>query len=154
MESYGTVAALVVAMALTSGCGASRSGSGSADGAVRSPFEEQVDSGAMLFADNCARCHGAAGEGTERAPRLVGLAEGALPLDPPATATVRTTQFVTVGDVATFAATNMPADAPGSLSVDQYLAILAFDLSANGIELEEELTLELAADLVIPREGP
>ena len=29
----------------------------------------------------------------------------------------------------------MPAKAPGSLSQDQYLAIVAFDLMANGVDL-------------------
>ena len=121
------------------------------DAAVATPFEEQVQRGAVLYGDNCARCHGDGGEGTAAGPRVVGLAEGALPLDPPAEATVRDTQFVTVGDVAAFAAANMPADAPGTLTVDEYLAILAFDLFANGIELVDALTLEGAEELTIPR---
>ncbi len=122
------------------------------DAEVATPFQEQADRGAVLYGENCARCHGDGGEGTSLAPRLVGLAEGALPLDPPPSAMFRDTQFVTVGDVATFAAANMPADAPGTLALDQYLAILAFDLFANGIELVDALTLEGAAGLTIPRE--
>jgi hypothetical protein len=46
---------------------------------------------------------------------------------------------------------NMPPDAPGSLSTEEYLAILAFDLDANGIMLDQKLTLELAGTLTIPR---
>jgi len=121
------------------------------DAATPNPFEAQVARGGALFGANCARCHGADGSGTAIAPRLVGLAEGALPLDPPASRMVRTAQFVTVGDVAAFASVNMPADAPGSLTTDEYYAILAFDLSANGIDLETELTAEIAAGLTIPR---
>jgi len=114
-------------------------------------FALQVERGATSYGTHCARCHGSDGSGAS-APRLVGLAEGALPLDPPATREVRTEQFVTVGDVAAFASVNMPADAPGSLALDEYLAILAFALHANGIDLDQPLTLELANDITIPRE--
>jgi mono/diheme cytochrome c family protein len=114
-------------------------------------FEDQVALGGMLFADHCAECHGDAGQGTDVAPRLVGLDEGALPLDPPASRQVRKEKFVTVADVANFAVMNMPPDAPGSLSTEEYLAILAFDLNANGIMLDQKLTLELAGTLTIPR---
>lgn len=54
--------------------------------------------------------------------------------------------------MAGFAVKNMPPDAPGSLSADEYWEILAFDLQANGIDLGDALlTPELAATLVIPR---
>src|SRR5262245_10484410 len=69
-------------------------------------FEEQVAAGQQLYGEHCASCHGAGGEGGANAPRVVGLADGALPLDPPANARVRTTQFRTVADVATFAVQN------------------------------------------------
>jgi hypothetical protein len=82
---------------------------------------------------------------------LVGLKEGALPLDPPASRQVRKEKFVTVADVASFAVMNMPPDDPGSLSTEEYLAVLAFDLNANGIMLDEKLTLDLAKTLTIPR---
>lgn len=114
-------------------------------------FDEQVARGASLFGMHCAHCHGADGRGgINEAPPLVGLDEGALPLEPRPGA-VRDTRFVTVGDIAAFAAVNMPADAPGTLEVDEYYAVLAFALFANGIELEEELTPALAEELVIPR---
>mgnify|MGYP001610529588 CR=1 FL=1 len=45
----------------------------------------------------------------------------------------------------------MPPNAPNSLSPDQYLAILAFDLKANGIELPGKLDLETAKTLTVPR---
>ena len=114
-------------------------------------FEEQVELGGMEFAEHCAECHGDAGQGTDKAPRLVGLDQGALPLDPPASRQVRKEKFVTVADVANFAVMNMPPDDPGSLSTEEYLAILAFDLNANGIMLDQKLTLELAGTLTIPR---
>ena len=115
-----------------------------------SAFQIQAGRGQVLFAQHCAECHGASGQG-DIGPRLVGLDEGALPLDPPPTREVRKTQFVTVGDVAMFAMENMPPGQGGSLSDDDYLAIIAFDLRANGINLDQELDLELAESLTIPR---
>jgi cytochrome c len=96
----------------------------------------QADEGAKLYGQHCASCHGDAGQGTKDAPPVVG--KNALPLDPPATAKVRTTQFHTAQDVAQFVAANMPAKAPGSLTTDQYYDILAFDLKANGIDVSKK----------------
>lgn len=112
-------------------------------------FDAQVKTGGEAYRAKCASCHGAAGEGG-RAPRLVGLKEGALPLEPRA-GSKRTTNFVTVADVAAFVVEAMPGDAPGTLKADEAWAILAFDLSANGIKLEEPLGPELAKTLTIPR---
>jgi mono/diheme cytochrome c family protein len=119
-------------------------------GANENPFDAQVARGADLYTTHCADCHGADGRGTDQAPAVVGLEDGALPLEPREGA-VRDTQFKTVGDVAAFVAANMPPTNPGGLQVDEYYAILAFDLHANGIDLEEELTAALAEELVIPR---
>jgi cytochrome c len=114
-------------------------------------FSAQVALGERLYGENCASCHGASGEGG-RGPRVVGLAEGALPLDPPADRKVRAGRFITVADVATFVVENMPPGRGGSLTTEQYLAILAFDLKANGIDLgQEKLTMAKAEQLTIPR---
>jgi len=59
---------------------------------------------------------------------------------------------VTVADVATFVVQNMPGDDPGSLSEDDYFAVLAFDLHANGIDLDKKLDAAVAASLTIPRD--
>jgi hypothetical protein len=48
-----------------------------------------------------------------------------------------------------FASENMPGDDPGSLEASEYVDILAFALSANGVELDTPLDAEVAADLVI-----
>jgi len=113
-------------------------------------FAEQVTAGQAAYGANCASCHGDAGQGG-KGPRLVGLAQGALPLDPPADRKFRKTRFVTVGDVADFAVANMPPGKGGSLPADQYWDILAFDLHANGIDLPHPLTAEAAKTLTIPR---
>ena len=114
-------------------------------------FKAQVARGGEVYGQKCASCHGDGGQGA-KAPRVVGLAEGALPLDPPATAKFRKSRFVTVADVADFVVKTMPPDAPGSLSAEDYYSILAFDLKANGIDLgEQKLDGALAGTLVIPR---
>jgi cytochrome c len=145
------ILSICLLLSLTGGCG--DSDDTAADGGTKSAatFEEQVELGQQLYGTNCAVCHGDKGQGTGDAPRLVGLDQGALPLKAPATRMVRHEDFVTVGDVASFVVMNMPPDKAGSLSNDQYLAILAFDLNANGITLDEKLDLDLAETLTIPR---
>jgi S-disulfanyl-L-cysteine oxidoreductase SoxD len=114
-------------------------------------FDDQVALGQQLYGANCASCHGDGGQGTATAPPVVGIDKGALPLDPPASAKYRKTQFKTVADIAAFVVKNMPPKAPGSLSEEQYWSILAFDLKANGIQLDKKLDGALAATLNVPR---
>jgi len=114
-------------------------------------FADQAKAGEELYAKICAGCHGVHGS-DGKSPHLVGLKEGALPLAPPPKAKMRTAQFKTVADVADFVVKTMPPKAPGSLSTDEYFAILAFDLKANGIELgDKKLDATLATSLEIPR---
>ena len=146
MRQSFVVLSLVAAVATVSACGSS-----SAPMKAPATWNEQVAAGQTLYGANCAKCHGDSGQGTEDAPRVVGLKEGALPLDPPATRKVRKTRFVTVGDVADFAVHNMPPKKAGSLGTEEYLAILAFDLHANGLDLPTPLTLQKAKETTIPR---
>jgi S-disulfanyl-L-cysteine oxidoreductase SoxD len=111
-------------------------------------FAAQVTLGQKLYGESCASCHGAAGEGG-KAPRVVGLDKGALPLDPPATSKYRKTQFKTAADVAEFVVKNMPPQAAGSLKESEYWAILAFDLHANGVDLPTMLDGSHAKDVVL-----
>ncbi|MFO0745920.1 MAG: cytochrome c [Myxococcota bacterium] len=138
----------VSSLAIAVGCASSPPPA--AEPAPPATFAEQVTLGQAAYGRSCAGCHGAAGEGAT-APRVVGLAAGALPLDPPADRQARKSRFVTVADVATFVVQTMPPKAPGSLSAEEYWAVLAFDLHANGIDLQQKLTPELAATLTIPR---
>jgi len=127
------------------------SGTPGTTGAAPATFDEQVALGQTLYGAHCASCHGNSGEGAG-APAVVGLAKGALPLDPPPNAKYRKTQFKTVADVAAFVVKYMPAKTPGSLTEEQYWSILAFDLKANGIQLDKKLDGALAATLTIPRQ--
>jgi mono/diheme cytochrome c family protein len=92
----------------------------------------QAAAGGALYGQFCAKCHGDAGQGTDKAPPVVG--KDALPLDPRPEAKYRKNQFHTAKDVADFVLANMPPQGPKP-SVDQYLDILAFDLKANGVDL-------------------
>lgn len=108
---------------------------------------EQVTKGGALYGKHCARCHGDAGQGTKKAPAVVGAT--ALPLDPRPGAKVRKTQFKTAKDVADFVVANMPGDKPGSLKADEYFAILAFDLKANGVDLKQPVDAAAAAAITL-----
>ena len=129
-------------------------GGGTASRTASSPppvtFADQVTLGGTLYGEECASCHGKGGEGG-KAPRVVGLAQGALPLDPPAGSRMRKTRFTTVSDVADFVVEKMPPGKGRSLTTEQYLAILAFDLHANGVDLETKLDPNVAKTLTIPR---
>jgi cytochrome c len=130
---------------------ASSPADGAASSAAPRTFGEQVSAGQQLYGQHCAECHGASGEGNP-GPRVVGLDQGALPLDPPSTAKYRKTQFKTVADIASFVVAHMPPTAPGSLPPEQYWSILAFDLKANGIDLgDKKLDAALAQTLEVPR---
>lgn len=107
--------------------------------------------GQNLYLEHCATCHGSSGN-DGKAPKVVGLKDGALPLDPPATSRLRKTQFKTVADVADFVVKAMPPKTPSSLTPEQYWAILAFDLKANGLDLgDKKLDPALASTLTLPR---
>ena len=95
--------------------------------------DDQVALGGKLYGENCARCHGAGGEGSAKVPAVVG--KSALPLEARAPSQLRKTPFHTAGDVLQFVKANMPPNKAGALTDDQYAAIIAFDLKANGVDL-------------------
>jgi mono/diheme cytochrome c family protein len=107
----------------------------------------QIDQGKQLYGEHCAKCHGDAGQGVpDKGPPVVG--KEAFPQQPRPGAK-RTVEFRTAADVFAWATVHMPGDAPGTLSQDQYLAIFAFDLTANGIKLEKPLDGPTAQSIVL-----
>jgi mono/diheme cytochrome c family protein len=108
--------------------------------------QAQIDQGKQLYVDRCAKCHGDAGQGTGKGPPVVG--NDAFPQQPRPGAK-RDAEFHTAADVFAWASKHMPGDAPGSLSTDQYLAIFAFDLTANGIKLDKPLDGPAAQAIVL-----
>jgi cytochrome c len=140
--------------------GSGGDGDGDADAeAAADTFEQQVARGGEAYGEYCAKCHGAMGEGNSMAPPLTAggdpsnapalVGDGALPREPPAERLYRTAEFRTALDVYEFASVTMPGDDPGSLDAATYVDILAFALSANGVELDTPLDADVAADLVI-----
>nr|HEX4318492.1 c-type cytochrome [Kofleriaceae bacterium] len=108
--------------------------------------QAQIDQGKKLYTDKCATCHGAGGEGTKDGPPVVG--KDAFPLDPRPKAK-RDVKFHTAADVFAWASKHMPKDHPGTLTTDDYLAVFAFDLTANGITLDKPLDGAAAAKIVL-----
>jgi len=106
----------------------------------------QIDQGKQLYVEHCAKCHGDAGQGTDKGPPVVG--KEAFP-QKPRTGAKRDVEFHTAADVFGWATKHMPDDAPGSLSTDQYLAIFAFDLTANGVHLDKPLDGPAAQAVVL-----
>lgn len=112
--------------------------------------------GSALFAQHCSECHGDRGQGTTKAPAVIG--GGALRVYPRAsTADNLTTDpnelqlrtetqlpgapsrppFNHAEDVFEYIQTHMPARAPGSLRPEDTWAILDFMLRAHGVAVPE-----------------
>jgi cytochrome c len=106
----------------------------------------QIEQGKQLYGEKCAKCHGDAGQGSDKAPPVVG--KDVFPEKPRAGAK-RDVDFHTAADVFAWTSKHMPGDAPGSLTADQYLAIFAFDLTANGIKLDKPLDGAAAQAIVL-----
>jgi cytochrome c len=101
-----------------------------ADGVGLPGGKGTVDHGADLFAQQCAACHGAFGEGEGRYPKLMG-GEGTLTGDRPEPS---------VGSYWPFAPTlfdyidrAMPLSAPHTMSADDVYAVVAYILNFNNI---------------------
>lgn len=107
---------------------------------------EQIETGKQLYVAKCASCHGDGGQGTDKGPPVVG--KDAFPLEPRPDSK-RDATFKTAADVFAWTVEHMPADAPGTLSTEEYLAIFAFDLTANGVKLEAPLDGAAAAAIVL-----
>jgi cytochrome c len=106
----------------------------------------QIEQGKTLYVAKCASCHGDGGQGTDKGPPVVG--KEAFP-QKPRDGAKRDVEFHTAADVFAWATNHMPADAPGTLSTDEYLAIFAFDLTANGVTLEQPLDGPKAQSVVL-----
>src|SRR6267378_6875957 len=82
------------------------------------PRPADAGAGAQVFAAQCARCHGAAGEGTGVAPPLWGPESFAIGAG-----------MARINTAAAFIRWNMPNDRPGSLGDQQAYDVAAFLLS-------------------------
>ncbi|MDC0666529.1 c-type cytochrome [Nannocystis radixulma] len=132
-----TLACLLVVV-LFSGC-TKRGSMDPADPEEAPGPAEQKLAGGTLFEKHCAKCHGALGKGTDKAPAVVG--EEAL------------SRFNTAQEVFEFISNEMPKDKPGSLKEGEYWAIIAFDLKANGVDADETVGPQNASTFLLHSEG-
>ena len=116
---------------------------GPSSGGPSSAASAQAEEGAGYFAQTCARCHGASGEGSVNAPPLIGA--GALPTNPPPTRRLRTGTFTSAKDIGMFIKDRMP---PGSSTPpERTAAILTFLLRSNGTMSSEPMSPTAAASI-------
>jgi cytochrome c len=131
--------ALGLALALAGLGGCAKRGAKDPEGPEAPGPGEQRLAGATLFEGHCAKCHGALGKGKDDAPAVVG--EAAL------------SRFTNAQELYDFVSKNMPKDAPGTLKEGEYWAILAFDLRANGVDVDGTLGPDNASRHVLHAEG-
>jgi mono/diheme cytochrome c family protein len=81
----------------------------------------QASAGAAIFAQSCATCHGANLEGVA-GPALKG----------PAFHQMAAAQALNAQSLLTVVSQSMPQDNPGSLTPEQYNAVVAYILQQNG----------------------
>jgi mono/diheme cytochrome c family protein len=119
------------------------------DGAELPAGSGTVARGVVVYAAQCAQCHGANGEGLPTFPRLVGRDSAGAPKPEFQFATTNKTK--TIGNYWPHATTvfdyikrAMPFAAPGSMTDDDVYAVTAYLLSANGI-IPDTSTLNAAA---------
>jgi cytochrome c5 len=150
LKATARKASLLLTLVGVAAFGCAHEGAGAPATAASPPADAaaQAAAGGPLYGQFCAKCHGDGGQGTDQAPPVVGA--NALPLDPPAKAQFRKSQFHTAKDVFDFVGANMPPKGPKP-SLDQYLDILAFDLKANGVDLSGKppLTPDTLSAIVI-----
>ena len=105
--------ALIAALTLGTGHAVSR-----ASGAATPYTAAQAAAGNKAYQANCSRCHGANLEGVS-APALKGAASGI--------------KGDTLSEAYSFISVQMPAGAPGSLTPTEYVNIVSFILSKDGV---------------------
>lgn len=107
-----------------------------------SKLAEQYEVGKEVYAKACASCHGDHGEGNPKNPAVIG--DGFFPEK----ATFKgaklrkTVAFITAKDVFDFIKQNMPLKKPGTLSDDEYLAVLAWMLNENKVALDKPVAAD------------
>ncbi len=118
------------------------------DGTELPPGSGTVARGVVVYAAQCAQCHGANGEGLPTFPKLVGRDSAGAPTPEFQFATTNKTK--TIGNYWPHATTvfdyikrAMPFAAPGSMTDDDVYAVTAYLLSANAI-IPDTTTLNAA----------
>lgn len=153
LKATTTIAALIASTTLIA-CQSSQSTNAStySNNHAFVTADAQIAHGVKIYTNNCASCHGDAGQGTADAPFLVG--EGAFE------------DYHSALDVAVFVTKNMPPKKTKAVSTSErdffsvraqqpkladrdYWAVLAFALSANGVQLAEPVGPHNASDIIL-----
>ncbi|MDP3879822.1 MAG: c-type cytochrome [Dehalococcoidales bacterium] len=98
--------------------------------------ESLVAAGRTVFVNNCARCHGARGQGAF-GPTLVG--DGVLD------------KYENAQALFDMVSVAMPYDAPGTLSREQYLQVISFLITENQYTAPKEIEPDRLADISLSR---
>jgi mono/diheme cytochrome c family protein len=118
---------------------------------ARDRVEVQVTAGEAVYDKTCGRCHGKEGQGRKgKYPPVMG--DTALPEEPPKRARLRKDEFSTAQGLLDFVQESMPPRKGGSLSEEEYLAVVAFLASANGIQLSDAITVDNASEVDLFRD--
>ncbi|MEO7457815.1 MAG: cytochrome c [Gemmatimonadaceae bacterium] len=114
--------------------------------------EGTADAGAPIYAQKCASCHGAKGEGIDKNPKLIGR-------EPPAGFVFASDAKVpkTIGNYWPYATTlydyihrAMPLNVPGSLTPTETYSLVAYLLRENGIPTSATINAKSLADVKMP----
>lgn len=89
-------------------------------------LDDQVAAGEKVYGERCASCHGAKGEGKNKAPALIGP-KG---LD----------EYHNAKEAYTYIHDMMPPTAPSSLTEDEYWNVTAYLIKKNELEIKEPLS--------------
>jgi S-disulfanyl-L-cysteine oxidoreductase SoxD len=109
---------------------------GGDNGATAESQDEQVAAGRDAYAADCAKCHGEQGEGGT-GPVLVGGSR-------------RIASYGTTDRLYDYVSRTMPFDDAGSLSEDEYWAVIAYLLQENEL-LPADTVLDADTDLALER---
>jgi S-disulfanyl-L-cysteine oxidoreductase SoxD len=121
------------------------------DGTGLPPGSGGVAQGEQVFQQSCAACHGAHGEGSAMAPRLVGGIGSLATAHPVRTVGSYWPYATTLFDYVRRA---MPFNAPESLASDQVYAVCAYILYLNGIAgADAVLDARALPQIVMPNQG-
>jgi mono/diheme cytochrome c family protein len=144
----GLLVAVLVGGAGAGGCAMRGGASAAPDEPPPVDTLTQIRRGEKIFGGACAGCHGALGQGGTKGPAVTGMR--ALPLDPPPRARHRRMRFVTARDVYDFLRSNMPPNDPSSLSEQDRVAVVTYQLSTGPTDIgPRPLTLDSLSILTL-----
>ena len=130
---FGILAAITCILILLSACGSKATPSST----TQTSGANYVQAGKTVFAARCAMCHGAQGQGGS-GPALIG-------------SNASLGKYNTGQGLFNFVSVNMPFNAPGTLSRDEYLQVTSFILTENNFISAGDFNPNLLANVSLKR---